>query len=186
MAEGSLLSLNGERKLSILSRDLKHVRYRAQRVFPKQIPDFITQSYGSLEDPQFYSNFGMENISETFSEVRALPFFKHGKTQYSHFDFTGFLNKVSRKPRGLFKFTAEGWNEYSQRREGPVDQRFILLTDIGIISKKSVDGGYDLFIQSISSGQPIPEARVQVIGKNGLPVLTQISDDGGTCFGLLT
>ncbi len=191
MAEGSLLSLNGERKLSILSRNIKNIGYRIQRILPGQISNFITQSWGDLSHPKFRSEFnyhlgmenqfGIENISETFSGSRALPLVADGKTQYSHFDFEKFLNNVKGRPRGLFQLTIE---EKLKKRsyptlKGPTDQRFILVTDIGIISKKSVSGGYDLFIQSISSGRPMAGVKVQVMGKNGLPALTKRSNHRG-------
>lgn len=178
MAEGALLSLAGEKKLSILARNMDHVRYRAQRLLPGQIAHFVTQSHKELG--RFYNyQFGMENIAETFSQVRALPLVKPGKTQYSHFDFTKLLNQIQGQPKGLFYFTSEGWDHLHERQNGPRDHRFILITDIGIISKKSTDGSFDLFIQSISNGRPLPGAKVQVIGKNGLPVLTQTSNSDG-------
>ncbi len=50
MGAGSILSLNGDKKLSVLARDLEAVRYRAQRVLPGQIAHMVTQSRGSLKD----------------------------------------------------------------------------------------------------------------------------------------
>lgn len=180
MAEGSLLSLAGEKKLSILARDMEYVRYRAQRLLPGQIAHFVTQSSGELGQPSFDDyRFGLENIAETFSEVRVLPVVAHGETQYSHFDFTDILDKSLGRPRGLFYFTAEGWDKVRKRPSGPQDRRFILITDIGILAKRSVDGSYDIFVQSISDGHPISGADVQVIGKNGLPVLTQVTGNDG-------
>lgn len=180
MAEGSLLSLTGEKKLSILARDLKHVRYRAQRLLPGQIAHFVTQSSGELGKPHFDEyRFGPENIAETFSKIEPLPIVGHGKTQYSHFDFSGIVNTVQEKPKGLFFFVAEGWDKAHNRKTGSSDQRFILITDMGILAKKSVDGSYDVFVQSISTGTPVAEAKVQVVGKNGLTVLTQVTDNEG-------
>ena len=180
MAEGSLLSLTGEKKLSVLARDMEYVRYRAQRLLPGQIAHFVTQSSGSLGQPRFNNyRFGLENIVETFSEVRGLPVVDRGKTQYSHFDFAGVLNKNAGNPKGLFYFVAEGWDKVHKRPAGPNDRRFILLTDMGILAKKSVDGSYDVFVQSISNGRPIPGVKVKVLGKNGLPVLSETSGAGG-------
>lgn len=180
MANGSLLSLTGEKKLSILARGLKHVRYRAQRLLPWEIAHYVTQTNGDFENPYFESyNFGVENISKSFNVIRALPQAGKGKPQYSHFDFTRIIKKDSNKAKGLFYFVAEGWNYAKKRRKGPVDRRFILVTDIGILAKKSVNKEYDLFIQSISNGKPISGASVLVLGKNGLPILSKKSNENG-------
>lgn len=181
MAQGSLLSLTGEKKISILARDLEHVRFRAQRLLPGQIANFVSQStYSSLSQPDFngyYFNF--DNITETFSEVQALPVVDRGKTQYSHFDFGRIVGSLNSKPKGLFYFTAEGWDNVNGRTTGPKDKRFILITDIGLLAKKSNDGSFDVFLQSVATGSPISGARVDVIGKNGLSVMSRTTAADG-------
>lgn len=51
------------------------------------------------------------------------------------------------------------------------DRRFILVTNIGIVAKKSVDGSQDVFVQSIATGEPMAGAKVEVVGRNGQTVL---------------
>lgn len=180
MAEGSLLSLTGEKKLSVLARDLEYVRYSAKRLLPGQIAHFVTQSSGDLGKPYFSGyRFGLENIAETFTEIEPLPILGHGKTQYSHFDFSGLVHSVEGSPKGLFYFIAEGWDKVRNYRTGPSDERFILITDMGILAKKSNNGSYTVFVQSIENGTPVENAVVQVIGKNGLPILTKNTGTDG-------
>lgn len=59
------------------------------------------------------------------------------------------------------------------------DFRLLLLTDLGILVKRSLDGTQDVFIQSIATGQPIAGAEVEVIGKNGQTLFTQTTDASG-------
>src|SRR5215510_2528684 len=59
------------------------------------------------------------------------------------------------------------------------DQRLVLVTDLGILVKKALDGTQDVFVQSIHSGTPVTGATVDVIGKNGLVVLSQPTDSAG-------
>ncbi|MGL4858842.1 MAG: MG2 domain-containing protein, partial [Enterobacteriaceae bacterium] len=54
-----------------------------------------------------------------------------------------------------------------------------MLTDLGIIAKRSLDESHDLFIQSISTGEPVNGARVSVVARNGSTLLTQFSDASG-------
>jgi len=59
------------------------------------------------------------------------------------------------------------------------DRRFILVTDLGILVKDNADGTHDVFVQSIKTGEPVDGARVEVLGKNGIPVAKAETDDGG-------
>ena len=62
---------------------------------------------------------------------------------------------------------------------GEVDSRLVLVSDLGILSKQAGDGSHDVFVQSIQTGRPVAGAHVQVIGRNGQPVLGQITDGDG-------
>ncbi|WP_269759316.1 alpha-2-macroglobulin [Variovorax sp. E3] len=59
------------------------------------------------------------------------------------------------------------------------DQRLVLVTDLGIVAKKSLDGTRDVFVQSIASGQPVAGALVEVWGRNGMIVASQATDATG-------
>jgi uncharacterized protein YfaS (alpha-2-macroglobulin family) len=59
------------------------------------------------------------------------------------------------------------------------DRRMILITDLGLIVKDNADGTHDVFVQSIKTGEPVDGARIDVLGKNGVPVVTVTTDDNG-------
>lgn len=59
------------------------------------------------------------------------------------------------------------------------DTRLVLVTDLGFLIKKGVDGGRDVFVQSISSGTPVSDATVEVWGKNGLVLSSKKTDAAG-------
>ncbi len=87
--------------------------------------------------------------------------------------------KNGAKPSSDFSSSYSDYQHDSRASSSVVDKRLILVTDIGILAKKSIDGGYDLFLQSIATGSPIANARVEVLGQNGLPILNQQSDSRG-------
>ena len=63
---------------------------------------------------------------------------------------------------------------------GPIaGSRLILVTDLGMLVKRALDGTQDVFVQSIQSGDPVPGVAVQVIGINGQPAVTAQTDAGG-------
>ena len=51
------------------------------------------------------------------------------------------------------------------------DTRLVLVTDLGMLVKRAVDGTQDVFVQSIAGGEPVAGAMVEVLGKNGLSAL---------------
>ena len=59
------------------------------------------------------------------------------------------------------------------------DKRLVLVTDLGILVKKSMDGSQDIFVQSIYTGKPVDGATVEIIGKNGLTLFSQATDASG-------
>ena len=75
--------------------------------------------------------------------------------------------------------------ENGQQREDLIepsereDFRLLLVTDLGILVKRSLDGSQEVFVQSIATGLPVAGADVEVIGKNGLTLFTQTTDATG-------
>jgi hypothetical protein len=59
------------------------------------------------------------------------------------------------------------------------DYRLLLITDLGVLIKRSLDGTQDVFVQSIATGLPVAGAEVEVLGRNGLAVFTQVTDAAG-------
>ena len=60
------------------------------------------------------------------------------------------------------------------------ERRLVIVTDLGIIAKAAVDGSRDVFVQSIASGQPVAGASVEVWGRNGAVLVSQVTDATGT------
>jgi alpha-2-macroglobulin len=57
--------------------------------------------------------------------------------------------------------------------------RLILLTDLGMIVKDSVDGSHDVFVESVRTGQPAAGVEVEVLGRNGLAIVSNQTDRNG-------
>ncbi len=59
------------------------------------------------------------------------------------------------------------------------DRRFILLTDLGVLVKTDASDNHEVFVQSITTGEPVAGATVHVLGKNGVPVLSRSTSAQG-------
>lgn len=179
LSKGSLLSLGGEEKVSYYVRDVDAVKFEIGRVLPSQIQNLVTQTYGEFPNPTFNNDsFGKDNITELFSEIQSLPKTAVGKSQYFGFDLGKYLNADGER-RGLFLFKVSGYDKKRKQTTDESDSRLILITDMGLLVKKAADGGADVFVVSIATGGPVSGAIVQVIGKNGQPVMSQVSDEAG-------
>jgi len=184
--QGGLLALNGEQKLSIRSRGLGAIEYEIARVATTQINHLVSQTEGEFQHPRFQVSdlFNEENISRIALEHQGIVLENKWKANYSAFDFSGHLRKPADggSERGLFFVTARGWDSARKRSIKAVkDSRFILVTDIGILTKKNADGTHEVFLMSIKEGAPLPNVAVDLLGKNGIPIQSATSDANGHC-----
>ncbi|MBN1271364.1 MAG: alpha-2-macroglobulin family protein [Candidatus Aminicenantes bacterium] len=180
MHEGALLSLSGEKKISILTRNLEAVQIEINRVLPGQLNHLISQTRGNFNDPYFRNyNFSSDNISDRWTEIKSLKKGVPGSVQYTALDFSQYCYEEDKTLRGLFFVKVYGYNLKQKRTTSLSDKRFILITDLGLLAKKTSSGEQHIFIQSISSGEPVRNADVEVLGLNGLPVLSAQSDQNG-------
>ncbi len=211
--DGSLLALNGERKLTISSRGVNEIEYRLARVTPGQINHLVSQTEGTFQNPTFVSsNFDETNLAEEITRKQQIALKNNSETNYSALDFSEFVDArdENKGKLGLFFLHALGRNsgegagyyksdgtletddEVAQKNKDnpeivyPVtdgslieDDRFILITDMGLVIKDNADHTHDVFVQSIKTGQPVASAHISVLGKNGIPVAAADTDDTG-------
>jgi len=185
-SQGGLLALNGEKKLSIRSRGLVAIEYEVARVATTQINHLVSQTEGKFESPEFKDPhlFNQENISRIAVQHQPIAQENKWKANYSAFDFAEQLRKPADggSERGLFFLTARGWDPEKKKPLSQInDSRFLLVTDIGILTKKSTTGGSDIFLVSIKTGKPIVNATVEILGKNGVPIQTANTATDGHC-----
>lgn len=58
-------------------------------------------------------------------------------------------------------------------------RRFVLISDLGLLVKRSADGSRDLFVQSISNGGPVAGATLTTLAKNGQLLNQTVTDAEG-------
>jgi alpha-2-macroglobulin len=209
MSRGSLLALSGEKKLPVLVRDLPGLRVEIGRLLPQQLQHLVTQSGGDFTKPEFYQGIQPDHLSERFEKTVTLslrPGKAHYETvdfaEYLRADVTDrrgvFLLTVQAfdpkaKPEAISEAEPQPERDPNQNQEGEgeidleeranamkkIDKRLVLVTDLGIVAKKALDGSRDVFVQSIASGAPVAGANVEVWGRNGSVLLSQPTDATG-------
>jgi alpha-2-macroglobulin len=186
MSEGALLSLNGEQNLGFIARGVPGAHVEIARLLPNQLHHLVDQNDGSFARPDF-SNSYFDRLVERMSFDVPLGNGDPAKTHYDHINLAPYLSAEGGR-RGIFVIklspqdnpstsTFNGY--YDDEADAPQDLRFIVVTDLGIIAKRSSDGSHDLFVQSLSNGGPVAGAQVEIIGRNGLPVANGSTDASG-------
>ncbi len=180
--KGSLLALSGEKKLSVLVRGVPAVKFDFARVLPANINQLVTQTQGDFNNPYFINpSFNQQNISQIFSDIQQFDNSDLTKQQYTALDLSKYLTVDANTsgPQGLFLLQATGWDVANQSPLDVKASRLILITDLGMLVKDNNDGSHDVFIDSITQGTPVANVTVTVLGKNGLPILSRVSDSQG-------
>jgi alpha-2-macroglobulin len=179
LGSGSLLSLTGDRKISLYSRDEPALLVEVGRVLPAQLQNLVTQTRLVFGTTEFTSdNFDASNLTARHADTIPIPALGPGKAHYQPYDLGRYLSSGA-APKGLFLVSVQGYDSTTRQTTQPVDRRLILLTDLGLLAKQGADGAQDVFVQSLRTGLPVAGVTVDVVGKNGLTVLSAESDGEG-------
>lgn len=182
-SEGGILALTGERKIALKSRGLPGIAFEIARVGASQINHLVSQTYGEFQNPEFRgSAFDEENISRIGVETQVLASQDEFTANYSAFDFGPHLTlpKDGGSERGLFFLKVRGWDpERKAQIDSVSDGRFILVTDLGLIVKENTGGSRDVFVGSIAKGGAVQGVKVDLLGKNGIPLASGTTDADG-------
>lgn len=174
--DGAVLSLSGDKKLSIATRGVESVKIEIARLMSGQINHLITQTNGDFKDP-YFDNYGFnkDNITEQFTEIKKFNY-KHPKeANYATLD----LSKYLKSKQGIYFIKAQGYNSYTKEETGPKDERLILMTDLGLLVKSNKDGTREVFVISLKEGLPVFDVKVDIIAKNGKAVYSKYTDFNG-------
>ncbi|MFI3220388.1 MAG: Ig-like domain-containing protein, partial [Methylococcales bacterium] len=184
LGDGSLLTLSGEKKIALMAQDLLGIKVELGRVLPNQLQHLVSQTEGQkFSNPDFYGDFGQDNLTERFELAIPLDEQEAGTANYQPVDLSAYMtDSQGNNKRGIFLLTAKNYdpdNPDDTSDPEAKDSRLILVTDLGIVVKTEQDGSQVVFVQSIQTGKPQAEAEVEVIGKNGLALFSGRTDEQG-------
>lgn len=175
--EGALLAMTGDRTLSLQARGMPALQVELFRLLDEQAVHMATQTHGRLEQANFHYNFSEANIGERFERILPLQADSPAQATYASLNLAPFLQKAG---RGLFVVRVHGWDPIKkQRLYGAEDRRLILVTDLSLITKSHADHTHSLFVHSLNEQGPVAGATVELLGRNGQPVITVTTDADG-------
>lgn len=177
--KGSLMAKSGEKKMTLAVRGIPEVKFTICHVLAPHVNHLITQTSGDFQNPQFrHASFGHEAVSQIFSDFRRFNLSNPCEMNYASIDLGQYLAK-SENPLGLFLLKAQGWDGENETSTGVETERLLLITDMDLIVKDNADHTHDLYVHSITEGLPVTDAKVSVLGKNSLPIITAWTDPEG-------
>ena len=185
VGEGALLSLRGERRVSLVARNTPDVRLEIGRVLPEQLQVLVATNDGNLQNPSLW-RVDEDVLVERFEETLPIPTDDPAKANYRGVDLGTYFNA---NERGVFLLSLRSMSsdeaalttrERLDRNAGSqTDSRLVVLTDLGVLAKIELDGRRKVFVQSLSNGTPVAGALVSVVGRNGQVVAAANTDGDG-------
>ncbi|NZA24758.1 alpha-2-macroglobulin family protein [Luteimonas sp. SJ-92] len=185
VGEGALLSLRGERRVSVAARNVPGLRLEVARVLPGALHQLVQHNRGDYGEPHFYS-LSEDSLVEREEIRRRLPAGDPARTRYEGIDLGPHLAPGR---RGVFLLSLRTLSESDAEKPAEQtladnagserDSRLVVLTDLGMLVKRALDGSRDVFVQSISAGTPVAGARVRAIARNGETLVEALTDADG-------
>lgn len=178
VGDGAILSLSGEQKLSLMTRGITGVKASLHKLLPEHLNHFISQSGGDITHPHFYSySFNENNISALYEQEFVLPTAPAKQANYLTLPLQSYLQRAG---MGVFFITLNEFDPKNPQRTGrELDKRVVLVTDLGLMVKHNADSSQHLFVMSVADGKPVANAKVELLGRNGQPLLSGRTDAQG-------
>jgi uncharacterized protein YfaS (alpha-2-macroglobulin family) len=114
VGSGSLLSMSGSQRISVVSRNLPGFKLVIGRVLPDQLQHLVSLNDGNFSHPELQGGFDENQIVERHVEVGTVPGNDPARAQYSGVDLGKYLADGK---RGVFWLHLSGYYPAAARRE---------------------------------------------------------------------
>ena len=173
---GSVLSLSGRKMLDIYAVGLDSVRWQAQKVREPFLALLAQGSDHAFTEPLSSSGIGLDALSENSGGELPLSASSSGQAQFAALDLAPMLNAAKGDTHGLMKVQLTGMKD---GESVAFAERMLLVTDLGLMLKRTALGGYEAFVHSFKDGKPVARTRVSILGANGRPCASAVTDELG-------
>ncbi|MGC6377586.1 alpha-2-macroglobulin [Bisgaard Taxon 45] len=192
VGQGSILSAIGDRKVTIATRNFNHVKLEIGRIQEEQLRHLIALNQGNFQNPDL-GQLKIDHIADFFSKSYKFGNKKPQETSYLGVDLDAIVKQTG-PSMGIYWLKVTGdtnthdnnlrdTSQHTDWRNDATNQftdyRLIVISDLGVIAKKAVDGSQTVFVQSISRGEPVEGASVSVISRNGAIIKSDYTNEQG-------
>lgn len=175
---GAILSLAGDKQLGIVARGGVDTAYvNLYKVESGELNHLITQTYNLFSNLEFQDSWSFNAYDMSTVFQKKIPFANTNMNQvnYASINLGEYLDRTYNDKTGIFIIKTSA----DEDAETYADKRLILLTDLGIIRKINLDRTSVVFISSLSTGRPVQDVDVTVLGRNGYPIWAGVTNADG-------
>lgn len=198
VGDGALLSLRGEQRVTLALRNVREVELTVARVPLDELHHLVQFNRSGMKSPRL-GEMTADDLSERFRERILVPEMAAGEVHYEGVDLGKHWSDAAKgifllsvreiahgenlgsKPPEQFEDSYDyGYYDESEEGSGVLsDQRMVVLTDLGMIAKRTLDQGRDVFVQQLLGGDSAANAKVSVIARNGSTLVSAVADASG-------
>ncbi|HJP98054.1 MAG TPA: alpha-2-macroglobulin, partial [Rhodanobacteraceae bacterium] len=114
VGSGSLLSMSGDKRISVVSRNLPGFKLVVGRVLPDQLQHLVSLNRGTFSHPDLQYGFSENQIVERYVSVGVVPANDPAKADYTGVDLGKYLADGK---RGVFWLHLSGYDPAAATRE---------------------------------------------------------------------
>ena len=173
---GSVLALSGRKMLDIYATGLDSVRWEVRQIREPFLALLAQGSDDSFRFPLSDMALSLDALSENSRGEILLQPAAAGQAQFAALDLAPMLSRPEKDLHGLMHIRLIGMKGGEPEAFA---ERMVLVTDMGLMLKRTALGGYEAFVHSFGSGKPLPGAKVSILGANGKPCVSGTADGMG-------
>ncbi|MBO4334810.1 MAG: hypothetical protein J5846_03125 [Desulfovibrio sp.] len=172
---GNVLPLRKGQKIDIHSVGLDRLTWEVSEVRDPFLALAAARTgFKKLEDDGEDVDFSV--MSQVRQGTVSLPKLEKGKASFTALDLAELEGGTAKS--SLMRLTIKG---FTGDRSEPVcsSERLILVSDLGLMLKTQADGTHVAFVRRLSTGEPVNNAEVRLLGANGLPCVSARTNQDG-------
>ena len=171
---GAVVPLTQNPQVEFMSRGVKKLQVKLARIESDDLNNLVTQTGGQFASPYFLNyNFNEYNMAEVFEKNIPVNMQNPAKANYASLNLKPYLGNE----KGIFIVLLKGI--FDENNVSPEDRRLVIVTDLGLVVKDNQDNSHDVFVSSLTKENPVAGAKVEVLGRNGITVVTAKTDASG-------
>lgn len=174
---GNVLSLSGDKKLNLYTVGLRRLEWQTYRVREPFLA-LLAQNASSASQFELWG-MSPEQLGTLAEGVVPLPEpEKPGQAVFHSLELAQLLNAKDASLSGVFFLQIQGIDAEGKQRA--FLNRLVLATSLGLTVKKTFDGKpATVFVQHLGTGLPLEGVQIQVLGSNGVSLVTGVTDAQG-------
>ncbi|MCR5813719.1 MAG: hypothetical protein K6G15_04430 [Desulfovibrio sp.] len=172
---GNVLPLRNGQKIDIHSVGVDRLEWEVSEVRDPFLALAAART-GFKKDEDDDNEIDFAVMSQVRKGSVAIPEHAQGQASFTALDLAELEGGNAKS--SLMRLTLKG---FAGKASEPVSTatRLILVSDLGLMLKTQADGTHVAFVRRISTGEPVDNAEIRLLGANGLPcVAAQTSKDG--------